>query len=52
MAVGWAPKRLKADPNASGVNRLDTDDILAPHSVDFQERTSAVGRLIRRLRER
>ena len=34
MAVGGAPKRLKADPNGSGVNRLDTDDILAPHWVD------------------
>ncbi|MCJ7608073.1 hypothetical protein MUP00_00185 [Candidatus Bathyarchaeota archaeon] len=31
MAVGWAPNRLKADPNGSGVNRPDTDDILAPH---------------------
>jgi hypothetical protein len=32
MAVGWAPNRLKADPNGSGVNPPDTDDILAPHS--------------------
>ncbi len=32
MAVGWVPNRPKADPNGSGVNRLDTDDILAPHS--------------------
>jgi hypothetical protein len=32
MAVGWAPNRLKAGPNGSGVNRLDTDDILAPHT--------------------
>ena len=32
MAVGWAPNRLKADPNGSGVNRLDTDDILVPHN--------------------
>ena len=32
MAVGWAPNRLKAGPNGSGVNRLDTDGILAPHT--------------------
>ncbi len=32
MAVGWAPNRLKVGPNGSGVNRLDTDDILAPHT--------------------
>ena len=32
MAVGWALSRLKAGPNGSGVNRLDTDDILAPHT--------------------
>jgi len=31
MAVGWAPNRPKADPNGSGANRLDKDDILAPH---------------------
>ena len=23
MAVGWAPNRLKADPNGSGANLLD-----------------------------
>ncbi|GAG03602.1 unnamed protein product [marine sediment metagenome] len=29
----WAvPYRLKAGPNGSGVNRMDTDDILAPHT--------------------
>ncbi len=32
MAVGWAPNRLKAGPNGSSVNRMDTDDILAPHA--------------------
>ena len=32
MTVGWAPNTLEADPNGSGVNRLDTDDILAPHN--------------------
>ncbi len=32
MAVGWAPNRLNADPNGSGVNPPDTDDISAPHS--------------------
>ena len=37
MAVGWAPNRLKAGPNGSGVNRLDTDDILAPHSQHDDE---------------
>jgi hypothetical protein len=31
MAVGWAPNRLRADPNGSDVHRPDTDDILTPH---------------------
>ena len=39
MAVGWAPNRLKADPNGSGVNRLDTDDILAPHTHSLRGAT-------------
>jgi hypothetical protein len=33
MAVGRPPNRLKAGPNGSGVNRMDTDDILAPHNA-------------------
>jgi hypothetical protein len=32
--VAIATQWLRGYPNASGVNRLDTDDILAPQSVD------------------
>jgi hypothetical protein len=42
MAVGWAPNRLKADPNGSDVNPPDTDDILAPHRLR-SEASAGVG---------
>jgi hypothetical protein len=43
MAVGWAPNRLKADPNSAGVNRLDADDILAPHNLPGPHQKDALG---------